>query len=597
MAGDVSAYGVGAVISHIMPDGTEHSIAFASRTLSSSERNYAQVEKEALSLVFGVKQFHNYLYGRNFTLVTDHKPLTTILGPKKCIPPLAAARLQRWAIILSAYTYQIEFRPTQAHANADGLSRLPLSDNTTEGRSSEPRDFNISQIESIPVTSSQLRRATYRDILLSKVLKYTKRGWPTEVKEPLRPFWNRQDELTIEDDCLLWGGRVVIPLKLRAKLLEELHRDHSGMMRMKAVARSYLWWPGLDREIEEMVRGCQSCQAVKNAPPGANLQPWAWPPQPWKRVHLDFAGPVEGSMFLLAVDAHSKRPEIHEMSSTTVVKTIEVLQGMFASYGLPEQIVTDNGPQFTATDFANFMKANGIRHTRSAPYHPASNGLAERLVQSFKQAVKAGRSSGRPLSHRLANFLLSYRTTPHATTGKSPSQLFLKRDIRTRFDLLKPDCERHVLEKQSQQKESHDKAHYRDRKWFIGQRVMARNVRPGPNWIPATIVEVQGPVTYLVETEDGQVWKCHLDQLKEIQARRETTEFTSVDSEFPFVPPPESEETIDSDTAELELNAENNTQGDLAEMPESNTTTPRYPSRNRQPPDRLMAYGLCNGIS
>ena len=117
---------------------------------------------------------------------------------------------------------------------------------------------------------------------------------------------------------------------------------------------------------------------------------------------------------------------------------------------------------------------------------------------------------------------------------------------------------------------------------------MARNVRPGPNWIPATIVEVQGPVTYSVETEDGQVWKRHLDQLKEIQARRETTEFTSVDSEFPFVPPPQSEETVDSDTAELELNAENNTQGDLAEMPESNTTTPRYPSRNRQPPDRLM---------
>ena len=158
MAADASAYGIGAVVSHIFPDGREKPIAFASRTLSPSEKNYAQIQKEALALILGVRKFHQYLYGRRFTLVTDHRPLTTILGPKKGIPPIAAARLQRWAVQLSAYQYDIEFKPTKEHSNADALSRLPLLDSIEY--ISESSVFNVNQIQSLPVDSGDVENAT-----------------------------------------------------------------------------------------------------------------------------------------------------------------------------------------------------------------------------------------------------------------------------------------------------------------------------------------------------------------------------------------------------------------------------------------------------
>ena len=179
---------------------------------------------------------------------------------------------------------------------------------------------------------------------------------------------------------------------------------------LNTLLRGYMWWSGMDKEIESSVKQCPTCQSTRKMPPTAPLHPWARPSKPWSRVHVDYAGPFEGKMFLLVVDAYSKWSEVHATTSYTLTITIELLWKSFASLGLPEVVVSDNGMTFTSQEFADFMKNNGIRH--SPPYHPSSNGLAERALQTLKEVLGKVRSGS--LETHLSKFLLNYRITAHS---------------------------------------------------------------------------------------------------------------------------------------------------------------------------------------
>ena len=166
-----------------------------------------------------------------------------------------------------------------------------------------------------------------------------------------------------------------------------LHETHPGIVRMKSLARSYVWWPGIDKDLENCSKGCPACRRHQNVEQKTPLHPLQFPKRPWQRLHVDFAGPFQGYVWLITVDAYSKWPEVIPMKVTTATRTIEELRTIFVRWGLSEQIVTDNGPQFISEEFHKFVYSNGIKHSKTTPYHPQSNGAAERFVQTFKQAI------------------------------------------------------------------------------------------------------------------------------------------------------------------------------------------------------------------
>ncbi|XP_052737827.1 uncharacterized protein K02A2.6-like [Bicyclus anynana] len=510
---DSSSYGIGSTLAHRYPNGEERPICFASRTLNKAERAYSQLDKEALAIVSGVSKNHHYLYGRNFIIKTDHKPLVFIFGSKSGLPQTVASRLLRYAVRLAAYDFEIEFVKSKDNCS-DALSRLPLPYERREAEM-EPMAYINYVEDSFPISAKEVARNTVNDCVLKNIYRYVETGWPSKVAEVEKPYFYRKDSLSIEKGCLLYNHRVVVPEVLRRRVLRELHEGHLGVVKMKSIARGYVYWPQLDAEIESLTRECSACCQQRDAPPRAQLHPWAFPANPWSRLHIDFAE-FRGKRYLITVDAHSKWVEVQKMNDgTTATATIGKLRELFARFGLPSVVVSDGGPPFSSFEFAEYMRKNLITHTITSPYRPAGNGAAENAVKSVKKAMKKAVHEGMDIDTAVNKFLFQYRNAEHASTGVAPAVALLGRRLRGRLDVLKPSAADRMVT--SQDKSGQQKPGL-DRSVEVGSAVLARNYSPRQDkWLPADVTARETPCTYRVRTSDGREFQRHIDQLLSVR--------------------------------------------------------------------------------
>ena len=223
-----------------------------------------------------------------------------ILGPKKGIPSIAAMRMQRWATRLCAYQYHIKYRSSGEHSNADALYRLPRPD-ILDGATVDRADgFQLDQLEPLPVTAEVIRQHTANDYILQRVYSLILSGRSMKgVDEDIQPYCRVFNELSLTQGCIMRGHRVVVPQTLRMQILQELHEGHLGIVKMKEIARNYIWWPGLVQDIESLARSCAPCNTTRNSPPSYHHS-WEYRTAPWQRVHIDFAGPINNLHFFIS---------------------------------------------------------------------------------------------------------------------------------------------------------------------------------------------------------------------------------------------------------------------------------------------------------
>lgn len=542
---DASDDGISGILSHRI-NGEEKPVFFVSRKLTVTEKKYPILHREALAIVFAVEKFYKYVYGHFIEIFTDHKPLIGVFGLKKGEPPVVATRLQGYIMRLSIYDYEVKYRKGKENGNADMLSRLPID----ESPSSEDKiEEKVCLIKSnfadakLKLNIDLIREQTNKDEKLRKLKFHILNGWSDNVSRDLRHYYDKNEVLGIDCGCLMMEDRLIIPEKLKFAVLRLLHTNHLGISRMKMIARKYVYWEGINGDVEKTVQMCEICQKFRKDDQKKVVGSWPEPRYPFERVHIDFFS-FGGKEFLIFVDAFSRWLEIKRMSKTNAQAVLKELEKIFKTFGFAKELVSDNGPPFFSLEFNSSLESWGIKVTKSPPYHPQSNGIVERAVQtakSFLRKITEKNLNDSQVTEALENFLFDYRNQPHTQENFTPSQRIFKFTPRTELTTLKLDREKHVNLSQNYVEKSLKRGNELEncqkykiesknkvKEFKIGEKVLYISRAPGHvEGVKAVIVKKNSELTYYVNVE-GNVRLAHINQLRKSIIKDQIFNFPSM---------------------------------------------------------------------
>ncbi|CAH2097604.1 unnamed protein product [Euphydryas editha] len=494
-------------------------IAYGARALSKSEQNYPQIEKEALAILFGCKKFHEYVYGKELTVESDHKPLETIF--KKNIQS-APVRLQRIMFHLAPYSPKVIFKKGTEIPLADFLSRDCDASNL---QYEQEENLKIAIILPMSINAiDELINATKEDPDLQLLIKTIMQGFPDTVKDlppELQHYFNFKEELSYYKGIIYKGDKIVVPKSQIPKMLKSIHQGHLGIQSCLRRARQFLYWKGQYNDITKLIKSCSICEQTQRDNTKDTVLVKRIPKLPWQIVASDLFE-LKGKTYLVIYDSYSGYLDFQELKSQSSYEVIKQLKLWFSVHGVPEELQTDNGTQYMSSEFKNFQKEWKFNHVTSSPHHHQGNGLAERAVQTAKNILR--KCSIDKSDVQLA--LLNWRNTPRNDLLGSPNQRLFSRITRcpvpTSDKNLKPKIIQGVtaeLQRLREKQAIYSNRHTtKPQKFEINDKV--RHKVSHRHWEGARVVEKPEslPRSVIIQTDKGQTLRRNSNHLHKTQA-------------------------------------------------------------------------------